>query len=42
MTKNADPYKSPYSGYGIGFDSSSLFSTPNFDWGKNAIFLKLI
>ena len=23
--------------YGIGLDSCSLFSIPNFDWGKNAI-----
>ena len=22
------------SGYGIGFDSRSLFSFPKFDWGK--------
>ena len=26
-----------YGGYGIGFDSGSLFSIPNFDWGKNVI-----
>ena len=36
-TKNADPDKYSYSGSGIGFDSSSLFSIPNFDWGKNVI-----
>ena len=36
-TKNADPNKYSYSGYGIGFDSRSLFSIPNFDWGKNVI-----
>ena len=34
---NADPNKYSYSEYGIGFDSRSLFSIPNFDWGKNAI-----
>ena len=34
---NGDPYKYSYSGYGISFDSRSLFSVPNFDWGKNAI-----
>ena len=32
ITKNADPSKYSYSGYGIGFDSSSIFSIPNFDW----------
>ena len=36
-TKNADPNKYLYSGYGIGFDSHSRFSIPNFDQGKNAI-----
>ena len=34
---NADPDKSSYSGYGIGFDSCSHFSIPNFDWNKNFI-----
>ena len=37
ITKNADPDKDSCSGYGMGFDSCSLFSIPNFDWGKNAI-----
>ena len=37
LTKNADPNKYSYSGYGIGFDSRSHSSVPNFDWGKNAI-----
>ena len=37
LTKNADPNKYSYSGYGIEFDSCSLFSIPNLDWGKNAI-----
>ena len=37
MFGNADPNKHSYSGYGIGFDSRSLFSIPNFDWGKNVI-----
>ena len=31
LTKNADPDKYSYSGYGIGFDSRSLFSYPGFD-----------
>ena len=34
ITKNADPEKYSYSGYGITFDSHLLFST---DWGKNVI-----
>ena len=38
VTKNADQFKYSYSGYGIGFDSRSLFSIPNFVWGKNVIF----
>ena len=37
ITKNADPDKYSYSGYGVGFDSYSLFSIPTFDWGKNVI-----
>ena len=37
LTKNADTNKYCYSGYGIGFDSCSLFSILNFDLGKNAI-----
>ena len=37
LTKNADPNKYSYSGYGIGFDSRSHYSILNFDWGKNAI-----
>ena len=31
-TKNANPDKYPYSGYGIWFDSCSLFSLSNFNW----------
>ena len=37
ITKNADPNKYSYSRCGITFDSSSLFSIPNFKWGKRAI-----
>ena len=37
LTKNANPNKCTYSGYETGFDSRSLFSISNFDWGKNAI-----
>ena len=37
ITKNTDPDKYNYSRYGIVFDSRSLFSVPNFDWGKNVI-----
>ena len=31
LTTNADPNKYSYSEYGIGFDSPSPFSLPNFD-----------
>ena len=37
LTKNADPNKYQYNGYGLGFDSRTIFSIPNFDWGKNVI-----
>ena len=37
ITKNSDPDEYSYWGYGIGFDSRSPFSIPNFDWGKNDI-----
>ena len=37
LTKNTDPDKYSYSGYGIGFDSRSHFSAPNFNWGKNIV-----
>ena len=37
LTKNPNPNKHSYSGYGIGFDSSSRFSIPNFDCSKNVI-----
>ena len=37
INKNADTDQYSYSGHGIGFDSRSLFSIPNFDWGKNVI-----
>ena len=36
-TENADPVKYFYSEYGIGFNSSLLFSLPNLDWVKNVI-----
>ena len=36
ITKNADRDKYSYARYEIGFGSCSLFSIPNFDWGKNA------
>ena len=39
LTKNSDPDKHSYLGYGIGFDSRSPLFYPNFYWGKNvAIF----
>ena len=34
--QNADPNKCSYSGCGIGSDSCSLISLPNY-WGKNVI-----
>ena len=37
LTKNTDPDKHKYSGYGIGFDSSSLRSWSDGSYGKNAI-----
>ena len=37
ITKTADPNKYSYSEYEIGFGSRSLFSIPNFSWGKNVI-----
>ena len=37
ITKIVDSDKYSYSGYEIGFDFRSLFSIPNFDWGKNVV-----
>ena len=37
ITKNADPDKYKHSGYGIGFDSRSEFSSPDGSMGKNVI-----
>ena len=37
LTKNADPDKYKYSGYGIGFDSRSFSSLPDNTIGKNVI-----
>ena len=37
ITKNDDSDKYSYSWYAIGFDSCSLLSIPNFNFGKNAI-----
>ena len=37
LTKNADPDKYKYSGYGIGFDSRSEFSLPDGTMGRNVI-----
>ena len=39
LTKNTDLDKCSHSGYCFGFDSCSLFSNPNFDWGKNVVIL---
>ena len=37
LTKNADPHKYKYCGYGIGFDSRSEFSITYGSIGKNVI-----
>ena len=42
LTKNADPDKNKYSGYGIRFDSPSEFLFTNGNYGKNLSFLELI
>ena len=39
LTKNADPDRYGYGGYGIWFDACSQFSLPSEKWGKNIIFL---
>ena len=39
LTKNADPDKYSYSGYGIGFNTCLFFSAPNFDLSKNVIII---
>ena len=41
LTKNADPDKYSYFGFGIGFDSRSPFLHQNFDWGKNVIIFRV-
>ena len=40
VTKNADPDKYVYTGYGIGFDSRSEFSLPGGSMGKNVIIFR--
>ena len=42
LTKNADPDKYKYSGYAIGFDSCSEFSSRDGSMGKRSLFLELI
>ena len=37
LTKNADPDKHIYTGYGIGFDLHSEFLLPDSSMGKNVI-----
>ena len=37
LTKNANPDKYKYNGYGIGFDSRSEFSLSDGSMGKNII-----
>ena len=40
ITKNADPNRYSYLGYGMGFDFRSKFSILHFDWDKNVIISK--
>ena len=42
LTKNADPDKYKYSGYGIGFDSRSGCSLPDGSIRKMLLFLELV
>ena len=42
LTKNADPDKYKYSGYGIRIESRSEFSLQDGNMGRNVIFLELI
>ena len=42
LTKNADPDRHKYSGYGIGFDSLSEYLFTDGSMGKNFILLELI
>ena len=37
LTKNADIDKYGYSGYGIGFDTTSRFSFPGVGFGQNVL-----
>ena len=37
LTKNPDPDKYRYNGYGIGFDARSQFLLSNSEWGKNDV-----
>ena len=37
LTKNADPNKYGYSGYGTGFDALSQFSLSKGEWSKDVV-----
>ena len=37
FTKNVDPNKYEYGGYGVGFDACLQFSLWNREWGKNVV-----
>ena len=39
LTKNSNPEKFGYSGYGIGFDARSSFPV-NGKWGKNIFYFR--
>ena len=42
LAKNTDPDNYVYTGYGIGFDSRSVFSLLDGSMGKTPLFLELI
>ena len=42
LAKNTDPDNYVYTGYGIGFDSRSVFSLLDGSMGKKPLFLELI
>ena len=41
LTKNYDPDKFGYRGYGIGLNARSQFSLPDGSWGKNVIIFRV-
>ena len=41
LTKNADPDKYPYNGFGIGFNARGQYSLPDGSVGKNIIIFRV-